>query len=202
MTGTRSQGTDPARGPSPDPSPHHSPERGNTAGPSGPVPHEPFCGDFNIRIGRDGTWYYHGSPIGRKPLVRLFASVLRREPDGSFWLVTPAERGRIEVEDAPFVAVELDVSGSGPDQELTFRTNIDDVVTADAAHPLRVATNPDTGEPSPYILVRDGLEARLLRPVFYRLVALGQTRHEEGEDAYGVWSKGQFFPLGRIDPDA
>ena len=202
MTGTRSQGIDLARGPSPDPSPRQSPERGNPAGPSEPAPREPFCGDFDIRIGRDGTWYYHGSPIGRKPLVRLFASVLRREPDGGYWLVTPAERGRIEVEDAPFVAVELEASGSGRDQQLTFRTNVDDEVVADAAHPLRVATNPDTGEPSPYILVRDGLEARLLRPVFYRLVALGQSRHDNGQDEYGVWSKGQFFPLGRIEADA
>jgi hypothetical protein len=202
MTGTRSQGSDPARGPSPDPSPRQSPERGNAADPAGSAPGEPFCGDFDIRIGRDGTWYYHGSPIGRKPLVRLFASVLRREADGSYWLVTPAERGRIDVEDAPFVAVDLDVAGEGPDQQLTFRTNIDEEVVAGAAHPLRVATNPDTGEPSPYILVRDGLEARLLRPVFYRLVALGQSRPGKGEDEYGVWSKGQFFPLGRIDPDA
>lgn len=201
MTGTRSRPIDPARGPSPDPSPRQSPERGNSAGPSGPAPSQPICGDFDIRIGRDGTWYYHGSPIGRKPLVRLFASVLRREADG-YWLVTPVERGRIEVEDAPFVAVALEVAGSGREQSLTFRTNIDEEVVADADHPLRVATNPDTGEPTPYILVRDGLEARLLRPVFYQLVALGESRPGNGQDEYGVWSKGQFFCLGQIEPDA
>jgi hypothetical protein len=174
---------------------------GNLAGPAGPAPRQPVCGDFGIRIGRDGTWYYHGSPIGRKPLVRLFASVLKREADGGYWLVTPAERGRIEVEDAPFVAVALEAEGAGRDQVLTFRTNIDEEVAADAAHPLRVATNPDTAEPTPYILVRDGLEARLLRPVFYQLVALGERRRDGAQDEYGVWSKGQYFPLGRIDPD-
>lgn len=154
------------------------------------------CGDFDIRIGRDGTWYYHGSPIGRKPLVRLFASVLRREDDGSFWLVTPVERGQIVVDDAPFAAVELIVGGSGPAQVLRFRTNLDEEVEADAAHPLRVAVDPETGEPNPYILVRDGLEARLTRPVFYEVVGLAEKRSVAGEETYGVWSKGQFFPVG------
>jgi hypothetical protein len=172
------------------------------AGPSRPTPEAPLCGDFDIRIGRDGTWYYHGSPIGRKPLVRLFASVLRREDDGGYWLVTPAERGRILVDDAPFVAVGLEVSGEGRGQALRFRTNLDEEVTADAAHPLRVATDPDTAEPNPYILVRDGLEAKLLRPVFYDLVALGESRIVDQEDVYGVWSKGRFFSLGRLDPSA
>ena len=199
MTGTRST-PDPARGPSPDRSPRPTQEMERVAASPRPAPPDPVCGDFDIRIGRDGTWYYHGSPIGRKPLVRLFASVLRREADGSFWLVTPVERGRIVVEDAPFTAVALEVAGSGRGQALTFRTNIDDEVTADAAHPLRVETNPGTAEPSPYILVRPGLEARLLRPVFYELVALGESRREGGEEAYGVWSKGQFFPLGRLEP--
>ncbi len=202
MTGTRSTSVDPARGPSPDRSPRPTQEMGNAAGPSQPAPRDPPCGDFDIRIGRDGTWYYHGSPIGRKPLVRLFASVLRREADGSYWLVTPAERGRIAVEDAPFVAVALEARGSGPDQALTFRTNLDEEVTADAAHPLRVETNPDTAEPSPYILVRPGLEARLLRPVFYELVALGERRTIGGRDVYGVWSRGRFFALGPLGPDA
>lgn len=156
------------------------------------------CGDLAMRIGRDGTWYYQGSPIGRKPLVKLFASVLRREADGRYWLVTPAERGTIEVEDAPFTAVEVTAQGSGRDQRLEFRTNVDDTVAADADHPIRVAHHPETGEPSPYILVRDGLEARLLRPVFYELVALGETRRIEGEEQLGVWSSGRFFILGRV----
>jgi hypothetical protein len=156
------------------------------------------CGDFGIRIARDGTWYYHGSPIRRLPLVKLFASVLRREADGDYWLVTPAERGRIEVEDAPFVAVELEASGQGRDQSLTFRTNLDDRVVADESHPLRVATDPATGEPRPYLLVRPGLEALLLRPVFYHLVERGQEAAIDGEPHFGVWSNGKFFPLGNL----
>jgi hypothetical protein len=152
--------------------------------------------DFDLRIGRDGTWYYHDSPIRRLPLAKLFASVLRREADGSYWLVTPAERGRILVEDAPFLAVELTVAGAGQDQTLTFRTNLDEMVAADADHPLRVATDPATGEPSPYVMIRDGLEARLARPVFYQLADLGRDETIDGISAFGVWSGGKFFPLG------
>jgi hypothetical protein len=115
--------------------------------------------------------------------------------------VTPVERGRIVVEDVPFAAVELRVDGAGRHQKLTFRTNVDDEVTADAEHPLRVAHDPVTGEPSPYIMVRDGLEARLTRSVFYQLVDLGEERREGGAETYGVWSNGQFFPLGRLTED-
>ena len=153
------------------------------------------CGDLDMRIARDGTWYYRGSPIGRLPLVKLFASVLRREPDGSYWLVTPAERGRIEVEDAPFLAVELTVSGEGSAQQLIFRTNLDDIVTAGPDNPLRVEIAAN-GEPAPYILVRSGLEARLARPVFYELVELGGENQVEGVVRFGVWSNGDFFDLG------
>jgi uncharacterized protein len=160
-----------------------------------------FCGDIDIRIGRDGTWFYHGSPIGRKPLVKLFASVLRREDDGDYWLVTPAERGRIKVDDVPFTAVEVNAAGAGPAQVLTFRTNLDEEVTADALHPIRVANDPDSQEPRPYVLVRDGLEARILRPVFYELVELAEVRCS-GEEEYGVWSRERFFPLGRCEPPA
>ncbi|RMD63889.1 MAG: DUF1285 domain-containing protein [Alphaproteobacteria bacterium] len=159
----------------------------------------PFCGDFDIRIGRDGTWYYQGSPIGRKALVRLFASVLRREADGTYWLVTPVERGRIVVDDAPFTAVELDVSGQGEDQVLKFRTNIDDWIEAGPDHPIRVVHAPDTGEPSPYILVRDGLEALIVRSVYYQLVELGVEREINGRHTLGVWSRQTFFPLGTLD---
>ena len=112
------------------------------------------CGDLEMRIARDGTWFYRGSPIGRLPLVKLFASVLRREADGRYWLVTPAERGRIEVEDVPFLAVALTVEGEGRDQQLIFRTNLDEFVTAGPDNPLRVETAA-SGEPAPYILVRD-----------------------------------------------
>jgi hypothetical protein len=154
------------------------------------------CGDFSLRIGRDGTWYYHESPIRRLPLAKLFATVLRREPDGSYWLVTPAERGRILVEDVPFIAVEMTVSGSFRDQILSFRTNLDDKVEADESHPLRVVTDPRTGEPSPYVMIRCGLEARLARPVFYQLVDLGADETIDGISSFGVWSNGKFFPLG------
>ncbi len=160
------------------------------------------CGHFDITIARDGTWYYRGSPIRRLPLVRLFSTVLRREPDGSFWLQTPAERGRITVEDAPFLAVELTRRGEGQQQELIFRTNIDESVAADAGHPLRVVNDPATAEPSPYILVRDGLEARLSRPVFYELVEMGREERVGDATLFGVWSKGRFFPLGRLEGDS
>ena len=122
--------------------------------------------------------------------------MLRREADGTYWLVTPVERGRIEVEDVPFIAEELAERGQGREMTLAFRTNLDDWVEADAAHPLRVAHDPDSGEPQPYILVRDGLEARLTRAAFYHLVELAEPhRNDKGEERLGVWSKGSFFPL-------
>jgi uncharacterized protein len=157
------------------------------------------CGHFDIAIARDGTWSYRGSPIGRLPLVRLFSTVLRREEDGTYWLQTPAERGRITVEDVPFVAVELTRRGEGPQQELIFRTNVDDTVAASNDHPLRIVNDPATQAPNPYILVRNGLEARLSRPVFYELVELGREERVGDATLFGVWSKGRFFPLGRLD---
>ncbi len=150
------------------------------------------CREFGLRIARDGNWFYHGTPIGRKSLIRLFSSVLRRDGEGGYWLVTPVERGRIEVEDAPFVAVELTAEGTGSGQRLSFRTNVDDIVAADAAHPIRVVLDEATGEPRPYVMVRDGLEALILRPVFYHLVERGETK--DGD--FGVWSDGAFFKLG------
>jgi hypothetical protein len=152
---------------------------------------------LDMRIARDGTWLYRGSPINRMPLVKLFASVLRRDSDGSYWLVTPAERGRVAVEDAPFIAVAVDRQGEGRDQRLIFRTNLDEIVTADAEHPLRVETAAD-GTPAPYILVRPGLEARLARPAFYELVDMGQEEPIGGESQFGVWSGGMFFRLGEL----
>jgi hypothetical protein len=156
----------------------------------------PSCGDFDMRIARDGTWFYRGSPIGRKPLVKLFSTVLRRE-DGEFWLVTPVERGRILVDDAPFTAVEVTATGSGRDQILVFRTNVDEEIAAGPANPIRVA-NRDDRQPSPYVMVRNGLEALILRPVFYHLVELGELREVDGMEQLGVWSGGEFFPLGAI----
>lgn len=152
-----------------------------------------FCGDIDMRIARDGTWHYMGSPIGRKPLVQLFAGILKREAD-AYFLVTPVEKVGIRVEDAPFMAVELETTGQGREQSLTFRTNVDDTVVAGPDHPIRVATD-DSGAPAPYIEVRAGLEARINRPVFYQLVELGE---EEGGEL-AVWSSGQRFSLGRLD---
>jgi hypothetical protein len=159
-----------------------------------PVDH----GDLDMRIARDGTWFYRGSPIARQPLVKLFASVLRREADGSYWLVTPVERGRIAVEDAPFLAVEVSSEGSGRDRKLSFRTNLDEIVAAGPAHPLRVETAAN-GEPEPYLLVRPGLEARLNRPVFYELVDLADAERGDAGGPFGLWSDGVFFDLG--DPE-
>jgi len=152
-------------------------------------------GDLDMRIARDGTWSYRGSPIGRPALVKLFASVLRREPDGCYWLVTPAERGHVEVEDVPFLAVALTVTGDGRVQQLIFRTNLDDIVAAGRDNPLRVDTGAN-GEPAPYILVRERLEARITRPMFYDLVELGREERVEDTVQFGVWSGGTFFRLG------
>jgi hypothetical protein len=158
------------------------------------------CGDLDIRIARNGTWSYRGSPIGRLALVKLFASVLRREADGRYWLVTPAERGRVEVEDVPFLGVALTVEGEGPEQQLIFRTNVDEFVTAGPDHPLHVETAA-SGEPAPYILVRDGLEAKIARAVFYELVELGREEQISDRTSFGVWSRGMFFRLGEPGAD-
>jgi hypothetical protein len=153
------------------------------------------CGAFEIEIGRDGTWSYRGSPIRRLALVKLFASVLRRETDGSYWLVTPAERGTITVADAPFTAVELSIRGSGRDQVLVFRTNLEEMVEAGEDHPIRVETAPGSGAPRPYLLVRDRLEALIVRSVFYELVEHGREEEIAGTARFGVWSKNRFFAL-------
>jgi hypothetical protein len=153
------------------------------------------CGEIDIRIMRDGTWLHLGAPITRPELVRLFSTVLRHEDDG-FYLITPAEKLRIVVEDAPFMAVLLDVEGKGHDQRLVFTTNVGDAVTADANHPIRVELEPQTGEPAPYLLVRAQLEARIVRPVFYRLADLAVDA-PGAPGTLGVWSAGQFFTLGQ-----
>lgn len=153
-----------------------------------------FCGDIDMRIARDGTWYYMGSPIGRQAMVQLFSGVLKRE-DGKFFLVTPVEKLGIQVDDAPFVAVEMVLEGSGRGQTLSFRTNVEDAVSADAAHPIRVSIDAETGQPSPYVMVRDGLEALIARPVFYDLVELAVEESLDGSPRLGVWSAGSFFPI-------
>jgi hypothetical protein len=151
---------------------------------------------YGIKILRNGTWIYNGSPITRHNLVKLFASVLKKDAAGDYWLITPYEKGRIEVEDVPFMAVEVKVRASGESQELSFRTNLDDWVQAGADHPLRVSFDARTGEPSPYIMVRDGLEARLTRPVYYELVKIAAPDSKD-KDLFGVWSGGSFFGIGR-----
>lgn len=158
-----------------------------------------ICDDLHMRIARDGTWFYHGSPISRKPLVRLFASVLSRDNGGIYWLTTPVEKGTVEVDDAPFLAVAVEITGTGRAQSLRFRTSLDDEITAGADHPLRVELDPASQEPSPYVLVRDRLEALIARSVFYELVEHGHEELIDGQDRFGVWSDGCFFPIGVMD---
>jgi hypothetical protein len=155
------------------------------------------CGCLDMRIARDGKWFYQGSPIPRKEMVCLFASALTRHPDGSYWLATPTEEAEIEVEDVPFLAVEMFVCGAGREMTFTFRTNVDELVTLDAMHCLRTVC--DQRETPPYIMVRNGLEARLTRSVYYELVALGVEEKVGEGQLYGVWSSGIFFPLGRLE---
>lgn len=157
----------------------------------------PFSGDLDIRIAADGTWSYLGSPIERQPLVKLFASILSREADGRYYLVTPVEKVGITVEDAPFVVVDIKVAGDGADQVIGFRTNVDDAFVVDGDHPLRFATQPGTDMLVPYVKVRDGLEAVVNRAVFYDLVDAGTVSEVDGEPWYGVWSRGWFFPMSR-----
>ncbi|HEY0302914.1 MAG TPA: DUF1285 domain-containing protein [Rhizomicrobium sp.] len=158
--------------------------------------HPAHCGDIDIRIARDGTWFHMGSPIGRKELVRLFSTILRKDPDG-YVLVTPAEKMRIAVEDVPFLAVLMDVEGRGHAQRLVFTTNVGDDTVAGPENPIRVETVPQTGAPAPYVHVRKGLEARIARAVFYQLADLEVPGEGEHEGYLGVWSGGAFFRLGR-----
>ncbi len=157
-----------------------------------------FCGAIDMRIARDGTWFYLGTPIGRKPMVRLFSGIIRRDGD-DYFLITPVEKVGIQVDDAPFVAVSLHVEGQGEAQVLRFTSNVDDEVVAGAEHPLRVVIDPLTQEPSPYLLMRTNLEALVHRNVFYQLVELAVSREIEGREWLGVWSNGVFFPIGPLD---
>jgi len=167
-----------------------APEKAGGKRPSAALPKLNLCGDIGLKIGRDGTWYYQGGPIGRKGLVTLFASVLRREDDGLYYLVTPVEKVPIAVDALPFVAVDMRQEGSGESQTLSFRTNVDDLVAAGAEHPLGFEPGPQ-GSFTPYVLIRDGLKARLARPVYYELAGLAVER--AGSESLGVWSGGRFF---------
>jgi uncharacterized protein len=161
----------------------------------GPAPswNPPDCGDIDIRIAADGTWFYCGSPIGRASLVQLFASVMRRDGD-RYVLVTPVEKVGIKVDDAPFLAVELGVESRTDAPQLTFRTNVEDLVTVDVEHPLRFERGSSEGL-KPYVRVRGDLWALVKRALFYDLVALGQTERVANEDWFGVRSGGSFFPM-------
>jgi uncharacterized protein len=156
----------------------------------------PYCGDIGMAIKADGTWFYQGSPIGRKPMVRLFSRILRRDTDGRYFLVTPVEKVDVAVADAPFLAVEMAVAGQGADQRLTFRTNVDDVVIVSAANPLRFVLEPSSGGLKPYLRVRGRLDALVTRAVYYDLIELAVSSDEHGADANpGLWSAGAWFPL-------
>jgi len=155
----------------------------------------PFCGDLDMEIRADGTWFYMGTPIGRAPLVRLFSTVLRKDEDGRTYLVTPVEKAGIRVADAPFVAVEMDVSGAGDEQVLTFRTNVGDVVEAGPEHPLRFVDEADTDGLKPYLHVRGRLEALVARPVMYELVNAGEEIETGGRLMFSVRSGGMVFPI-------
>ena len=168
----------------------------------GPAPVErwdpPYCGDIGLRIRTDGVWLYRDSPITRPALVKLFASVLRKDADGRHNLVTPAERISVAVDDAPFLAVEMEARGRGTDQTLIFRTNVDDVVAAGPAHPLRFATETGSGGLKPYLLVRGRLEALVTRALCYDLMELAvQAQHGMG---MGMWSGGAFVPIPDSSP--
>jgi hypothetical protein len=161
--------------------------------------HPPFCGDLDMEIRRDGTWFYLGTPIGRMPLVQLFSTVLRKDEDGKTYLVTPVEKVGIRVVDAPFVAVEMNVLGEGDDRVMTFRTNVGDVVEAGPDHPLRFVDEPETGGLKPYLLVRGRLDALVARPVMYELVEHGEEIEVGGVVMFAVRSRGQVYPIMPAD---
>lgn len=169
-----------------------------TRGRRGPAPvhlwNPPYCGDLDIRIGRDGLWWYLGTPIGRVELVRLFASVLKREGD-RYYLVTPVEKIGITVDDAPFVAVDFEVADPGPAQTITFETNVGEFAVAGSENPIRVERDPATGEPSPYVHIRSNLEALIDRKSYYRLVEIGENEDVDGVLWFGLRSGGVFFPV-------
>ncbi|WP_353313717.1 DUF1285 domain-containing protein [Shimia sp. NS0008-38b] len=164
----------------------------------GPAPvhlwNPPHCGDLDMRIARDGTWFYQGSPINRPAMVRLFSNILRKDGD-HYVLVTPVEKVGITVEDVPFVSDDFTQTGTGQGQVLTFETHVGDMAVAGPENPIRVEIDPETDEPAPYITVRANLEARISRKAFYRLVDLAVHQEQDGERYFGVMSSGAFFPF-------
>jgi uncharacterized protein len=172
------------------------------AGGKGPPPVErwnpPFCGDLDMRIAADGTWFYMKTPIGRPALVKLFASVLKREGD-SYFLVTPVEKCGITVDDAPFLAVELNIENGAEGRVLHFRTNVDDWVSCGPQHTLRFEPEAGTGGLKPYLHVRRDLWAKVTRALFFDLVEIGEEREVEGQAMFGVMSMGTFFAMAPAD---
>lgn len=158
-----------------------------------------FCGDLDMEIKADGTWFYLGTPIGRMPLVQLFSTVLRKDEDGKTYLVTPVEKVGIRVVDAPFVAVEMNVSGEGDERVITFRTNVGDVVEAGPDHPLRFVDEDDTDGLKPYVHVRGRLEALVARPVMYEMVNHGEEIEVDGVAMFALRSKGMIFPIMPVE---
>ncbi|MDI1228571.1 MAG: DUF1285 domain-containing protein [bacterium] len=159
-------------------------------------PDDPLIEHYDIKILKNGTWLYNGTPINRHNLVKLFATVLQKDAEGRYWLITPYERGVIGVEDVPFTAIELRVESAGRGQKLSFRTNLDDWVEAGPSHPIRVAHDAATGEPSPYVMVRGQMEARISRAVYYELAALAVPDDADAA-TLGVWSRNEFYAIGR-----
>jgi uncharacterized protein len=157
----------------------------------------PFCGDIDIRITVDGTWYYMGTPILRPAMVRLFSTVLRREQDGRYVLVTPVEKVGIVVEDAPFIAVAMETEGTGKSRKLIFRTNVEDIVLADAKNNISVIVDSETQSPRPYLHVRNNLHALIARSIFYELAEIAISEQHENSPL-GVWSEGAFFAFGSL----
>lgn len=163
-----------------------------------------FRGDLDIRIDAQGGWHYNQSLIERKAVVCLFASMLVRDKQLHYWLVTPTELGRIEVDDAPLIAIDLFITGDGTDQDVSFCTNIDQLISVTAKTPLVMKPSPVSGQMAPYVTNANGIEAKLTRQVYYSLVEAGVVQtNPQGEEVLGIWSDNTFFPLGAIfEPDA
>lgn len=157
-----------------------------------------YCGEMDMVIRTDGSWWHDGTRITRLPLVKLFASILRKDDDGETYLVTPVEKIKIEVEQAHFIAIRVDVEGEGENQRVFFTTNMDEIIEAGPLRPIRVETNQETREPTPFVTVRGRLEALMSRPVFYELVEHGVIQKDGADQELGVFAAGEFFPLGNI----
>lgn len=160
--------------------------------------HPENCGEMDMVIKADGSWWHEGTRVTRQPLVKLFASILRKDEDGKTYLVTPVEKIEIKVDRAHFIAVRVDIEGKGKDQRIFFTTNLGNVAEAGPENPIRVDTDKETMEPSPFVTVRGRLEAALARPVFYELVDQAVTHMTDQGEQLGIWAAGEFFPLGPV----